>query len=313
MAAHTIAVIGIGKISQDQHLPVIAKSDRFRLAALVSQRGVREAGLPTFRTPAQLFEAMPDLDAVAICTPPPARHAIAREALAAGKNVLLEKPPTATLSEFGDLAREAKARGRVIFSTWHSQYNPAVDEARARLAGKRLRSLVVTWKEDVRRWHPGQDWVWQAGGFGVFDPGINALSIVTTILPGPIFVRDAELLVPRNRETPIAASLRFTSPIASSDAQLRADFDWRQTGDQTWTIAIETEEGSSLLLENGGAKLSVDGKAVIDQPMTEYERIYERFADLLDRGESVIDEAPFALVADSFLIGTRRETASFDW
>ncbi len=37
-------------------------------------------------------------------------------------------------------------------------------------------------KEDVRRWHPGQDWIWEAGGFGVFDPGINALSILTEVL-----------------------------------------------------------------------------------------------------------------------------------
>ena len=137
MKPTTIAIIGVGKISQDQHLPVIAKDPNFKLAGLVSQRGLQQPGVPTFRTPAELYAALPDLDAVAICTPPSVRHAIAREALDAGKHVLLEKPPTPTMAEFHDLAAHAAARRRVIFATWHSQYNSAVDEAKKRLAGRR--------------------------------------------------------------------------------------------------------------------------------------------------------------------------------
>ena len=37
---YRVAVIGVGKIAQDQHLPVIAKNPQFELAALVSQRGL---------------------------------------------------------------------------------------------------------------------------------------------------------------------------------------------------------------------------------------------------------------------------------
>jgi D-galactose 1-dehydrogenase len=54
----------------------------------------------------------------------------------------------------------------------------------------------VEWKEDVRQWHPGQQWIWQPGGLGVFDPGINALSIVTWMLPRPIFLTASELVFP---------------------------------------------------------------------------------------------------------------------
>ena len=39
------------------------------------------------------------VDAVALCTPPQVRYAIAVQALAAGLHVFLEKPPGATLSE----------------------------------------------------------------------------------------------------------------------------------------------------------------------------------------------------------------------
>jgi D-galactose 1-dehydrogenase len=313
MSPTKIAIIGIGKISQDQHLPVIAKNPNFRLAAVVSQRGLTAPNVPTFKTPAELYAAQPDLDAVAICTPPHVRHTIAREALAAGKNVMLEKPPAATVAEMHDLAQEAAARKKVIFATWHSQYNAAVDEAKMRLKGQRLRSLAIEWKEDVRRWHPGQDWVWDAGNFGVFDPGINALSILTKIAPGAMFVKSAVLRYPENRDTPIAASLIFSSNAAGAEAKLTAEFDWRQQGEQTWNIDIETEAGQRLRLMHGGSKLFVDDVKTVEAPPTEYKDIYSHFAELLERRESAMDSAPFQLVADAFLVGSRRAVETFAW
>lgn len=314
MRSYNIAVIGIGKITQDQHLPVIAKNPRFTLAATVSQRGLAEPGVPSFKTTAEMLTALPEVDAVAICTPPYARHAIARQSLDAGKHLLLEKPTTTTTAELTDLIAHAAAKKRVIFTTWHSQYNPAVDEAKRLLAKAGIRRLEVEWKEDVRRWHPGQEWIWQAGGFGVCDPGINALSIVTRIMPLPVFVQQAELTMPANRDTPIAAKLAFAMPDAGDGPQkLTAEFDWRQTGPQTWNITVETTDGKVLALTEGGSKLAVDGKPTVDVKMQEYERIYDRFAELLDTGTNEIDEAPLQLMADAFLVGKRVETEPFVW
>jgi D-galactose 1-dehydrogenase len=314
LKSYSIGIIGIGKITQDQHLPVIAGDARFKLAGLVSQRGLQQPGVPTFRTPAELYAALPDLDAVAICTPPSVRHAIAREALDAGKHVLLEKPPTPTMAEMNDLTAYAAARGKVIFATWHSQYNAAVDEAKKRLAGRKIRALHIEWKEDVRRWHPGQEWIWDAGNFGVFDPGINALSIFSKIMPAPAFVKSAALVYPANRDTPIAASLVLTSLASESAAsQITAEFDWRQEGDQSWNIDIATGDGTALRLTHGGSKLLVDGVLTVEAPMAEYEGIYQHFAELLDAGRGAMDAAPFQLVADAFLVGRRTTTAAFDW
>ncbi|MEJ0097048.1 MAG: Gfo/Idh/MocA family oxidoreductase [Bauldia sp.] len=309
MRVTTVGIIGFGKIAHDQHVPSIAGSPAFRLAAITSQRGLRIEGVPTFRTPEEMVAAVPDLDAVAVCTPPQARYATARAMLAAGKHVMLEKPPAATLSELHELARFADEQGRVLFTTWHSQYNAAVAEAKAVLAGETIRILSVTWKEDVRRWHPGQTWIWAPGGFGVFDPGINALSIISAIMPGPIFVRSAELVFPSNCDAPIAARLEFGS--GAGDADLTADFDWRHTGLQTWEILVETAGGRNVKLENGGARLLVDGALVVEEIPTEYEQIYARFAELLAAGTSHVDPAPLRLVADAFLIGRRRETEPF--
>ena len=306
-----IAIIGMGKIAHDQHVPVIAKNPDFELAAVVSQRGVHPPGVPVFTSSRQLYEKIPDLDAIAICTPPAVRHAFAREALAAGKHVLLEKPPTPTLAELSDLESAARIGKRVLFTTWHSQFNAAVAETKARLAGSGIRSLDIDWKEDVRRWHPGQEWIWHPGGFGVFDPGINALSIVTAIMPAAIFVKSAELFVPRNRQTPIAASLRFELADESA-ARLQAEFDWRQTGEQSWNITIETPDGRIFRLRNGGARLEIDGALIIDAPPAEYEAIYVRFGKLLAGRESDVDPAPLRLVADAFMLGRRIEVEPFD-
>jgi D-galactose 1-dehydrogenase len=310
MRAHRIGIVGYGKIAQDQHVPVIGASEAFVLVAVSSTRGAGPPGIDRLFTDYRDMLAMGDLDAVAICTPPGVRHAIARDALAAGKHVMLEKPPAATLSELEDLGRRAEEAGRTLFTTWHSQENAAVDEARRRLAGERVTRLAVTWREDVRRWHPGQAWIWEAGGFGVFDPGINALSILTKILPDPIFVTGATLSFPANVDAPIAAALAFSTGRGAED--LQADFDWRQEGPQHWDIVIETETGRRLHLAEGGSRLSVDGEEVIAQPPAEYQGLYARFADLVDAGRSEVDAAPFRLVADAFMIGRRIVVEPFE-
>ena len=209
MTRRRIAVIGIGKIAQDQHLPVIDKGGDFELAATVSTRGLAYGKVPVFRSAADLYQALPEIGIVAICTPPGVRHGLVREALDAGKDVLMEKPPTTTVSEFDDLVAHARIRKRVLFQTWHSRYNAAVARAKAILKREGVVSLRIDWRESVRKWHPGQDWVWEPGGFGVFDPGINALSIFTEILPFPVFVESARITFPAHRQAPVDAELTF--------------------------------------------------------------------------------------------------------
>lgn len=309
---HRIAIIGLGKIASDQHVPSITANSDFELAAIVSQRGATVNGLPSFRTQEALYEAMPEVKTVAVCTPPAGRFETVRTALLAGRDVLIEKPPSATLGEITELAAIATAERRTLFTTWHSRFNPAVEEARRLLAGRRLLRLEVDWREDVRRWHPGQAWIWQAGGFGVFDPGINALSIVTEIMPDPIFVASARLEVPSNRQTPIGAEITFATPDPVPGSRLTALFDWRKQGEQSWTISAETTEGTRLVLTEGGAKLAVNDKLVVDEASEEYPRIYAMWSQLLAEGRSHVDVRPLRLVADAFLVGDREPTDAFE-
>ena len=297
-----IAIIGFGKIAADQHVPSIKGNERFELVATSSRSGQGVA--QTFTDWRELIRSVEGLEAVAITTPPEPRYEIARACIEAGLHCLLEKPPTAGLAEIADLDCLAQARPVTLFTTWHAQHHATVDAAAKALAVKRIRSLEILWHEDVHKWHPGQQWIWQPGGFGVFDPGINGLSIATKIFPGSLFVKSAELLVPANAQTPIAADIVFSSPEA--DGPLHANLDWRRSEGEEWTIAVETSDGLSLRLEQGGAVLRLNGQEQRDDGLGEYPDIYRTFVDLIDQRRSMVDVAPFRLVADALMVGSRK-------
>lgn len=301
-----IAVVGMGKIAHDQHLPAIAGNPAFTLAATVSRSDSTVGDVPHFRTLQDLLDHGPDVDAVALCTPPQARYDLARLALDKGLHVFLEKPPGATVAEVDALAAQAGARGVTLFASWHSRHAAGVAPAKAWLAQRRITGVNVIWREDVRVWHPGQDWIWQPGGLGVFDPGINALSIITHILPDPFFLTEAVLDVPENRAAPIAADLHFRD---ARGTPIHMDLDWRQTGPQSWDIVVETD-GGTLQLSQGGAVLALPGETLRNAD-AEYPGLYARFAELIAQGQSDADAHPLTLVADAFLRGTRRTTDAF--
>jgi predicted dehydrogenase len=254
-----------------------------------------------------MLTAVPELDCISICTPPQAHFDAAMLALRSGKHVMLEKPPAANVRQIQLLAEEAARRGLTLFQSWHSRFAAAVDAARAWLRARVLTGGRIIWKEDVHYWHPGQRWIWEPGGFGVFDPGINALSLLTEVLDSEVCVERAILEFPQNQQSPIAAGLRLRT---ADGAVVDAEFDFRQKGEQSWDIELQTRSGV-LRLSRGGAGLAIDGSTVtLDEGMAgEYPRLYQRFADLCGSGASEVDIRPFQLVADAFLVGERRIVA----
>jgi D-galactose 1-dehydrogenase len=306
-----IAVVGIGKIARDQHLPCIAKNRNFKLVAGVSRNATIE-NVPCFESLGQLRSSKISVDCVALCTPPAGRLALAKEAMDAGWHVLIEKPPTPTIGEMVDMIAYAKKKKRVLYATWHSRYNKAVDDAKKRLKGKFVTKLRVTWKEDVNKWHPGQQWIAEPGGFGVFDPGINALSVVTKIMPDPIYVEAARIEVPENWSTPIGVDITFKRGDGVK-TDMSAVFDWRQRGEQTWDIDIETRDGLVMKLSKGGSVLHVNGKLIMEAKLEEYEMIYTKFARLLKAKKSDTDYAPLQLECDAFMLAKPVVVPKFEW
>lgn len=309
-----LALVGIGKIAKAEHLPALAKSPDWQISALVSRTSLNSS-VPRFSAIGEALSAMPDLDAVSLAAPPQPRLGQALAALRAGKHVMLEKPPGATLTEVQLLIDEANRQGVTLFASWHSREGAAVALARDWLIYRKVKNVEIVWRENIREWHPGQDWILEAGGLGVFDPGINALSILTEIMPRQMAVRSAVLDVPKGRQAPIAATLAMQGPDGIS---VKAVFDFLYEGEPRWDIIVHCED-ATLTLERGGAQMFVDGTLVALQEdegvalAGEYESLYRKFADLVRSGESLVDLAPMVHVADAMMLGQRREVRTFSW
>jgi D-galactose 1-dehydrogenase len=301
-----IAIVGLGKIARDQHLPALAANSGFRLVGIASPRN-RLRDLPSYQTLEQLLQAQPEVAAVSLCTTPQVRFDAALYALRHGCHVLMEKPPGVTVTEVLALIGVAREKNLTLFASWHSRHARAVEPARQWLAERKIRSVTINWKEDVRVWHPGQKWIWEPGGLGVFDPGINALSILTRIIPGSFVLKDAQLCFPANCATPIAAQLSLQ---CSDGVPVSVNLDFLQTGVQTWDIEVETDAGR-LTLSMGGAEMFIDGKSMEIVTSSEYPNLYAHFAGLIHRRCIDADVAPLQLVADAFLCGRRTEVAPF--
>ena len=308
-----LGIVGVGKIVRDQHLPSIEKNGNYDLIATASRNATVE-NVPAYKSTSEMLDAHPEIEAVALCMPAQYRYAIAKFAISKGVHVLLEKPPGSTVSEVEQLADMASQKGVSVYTTWHSRHANAVGLAKDYLSKVVIQSARVTWKENVKKWHPGQDWIWQAGGLGVFDPGINGLSILTEIVPDPIYAESSILAFPENKLAPVAAELVFRT---GQDAQITLDFDWRVRGDELWDIEVTTDSGV-VLLTNGGANLFLDGQEVEHADIIEtseygeYEAIYQRFVDVVRNNRSDVDLTPLKLVADSFLLAERQLVEPFE-
>jgi D-galactose 1-dehydrogenase/L-arabinose 1- dehydrogenase len=301
-----LGLVGAGKIARDQHMAAIASNDSFRLVATADPYN-SIPGVQSFASLGAMI-AGTELDAVAISTPPAIRHDLACEAISAGLHLFLEKPPAATVTQALDLDARARKAGVTVFAAWHSREAAGVAAAQAWLASRQIISAKIEWKEDIRRWHPGQEWLLEPAGFGVFDPGINAFSILTAIMPVPVAVRAADLTIPAGRGAPISATVEM---VAGDGAPISAELDFLQEGDQRWMIEVHTDRGD-MLLRDGGAVAAIDGRET-SGPDSEYARLYARFAALIGAGQSDLDVRPLQLVAHACLIGTRRAGAPFSF
>ncbi len=302
------ALVGIGMIARNQHIPAIEASAGFELVATAS-RNAEVKGVPSFRDLATLLESVPEVDCVSLCTPPAARRSDARLAIAAGCHVMMERPPGPTLAEVEDLAARANEAGVTLFASWHSREAAAVQATREWMTKRRVREVKIDWKEDVRSRHPGQDWIWRAGGFGVLDAGINALSILTAIHPYALAVSEARLSVPENRETPVAARILLHD---TEGTEVSAGFDWLEKGSPKWDIRI-LADGSEALLCYGGARLPVDGEETMSGPDRECPALYDRLAALISSGSSDVDLSPMRIVCDAMATAHRNVAPAFEW
>lgn len=103
---------------------MVADMDAYRLATL-------KANQPSLRTTthsADVFQS--DVDGVVIATPVNTHYILAKQALLAGKHVLVEKPLTANVAQAEELVSLAEQQKRILMVGHTFEYNPGVNELR---------------------------------------------------------------------------------------------------------------------------------------------------------------------------------------
>lgn len=295
-------------IARDQHLPALhANSRDFDLRATASRQGNID-GVHIYDDLTQMLAGKPTIAVLSICAPPAGRDIIAREAIAAGLHFMLEKPPLATLGGLAALQMQAMQAGATLFTIWYAREASAVRITRKWLSGRRISAVRVHLLEDIRVLHAGQVWILAAGRFGVFDPAINAFSILTLLLSEPIAVVSCIKARPRGRDAPIAAEICTVC----GDAAVNLCLDFLHVGEPRWDIEIDSD-GHTLCITQGGNALSIDGTPQPLESVSGYTGFYRQFATLIAARKSEVDASPLRAVTDALLTASWRDMAVFEW
>jgi predicted dehydrogenase len=123
-----VGVVGIGHLG-NYHLQKYQKMENVEIVGVSDvDRSRADKAAATFGCTAfsDHRELVDRVDAVSITVPTQAHHAVARDFLAAGKDVLLEKPFTATLEEADDRIALTAAQDLVLQIGFIERFNPAV-------------------------------------------------------------------------------------------------------------------------------------------------------------------------------------------
>lgn len=161
-----MCVVGCGRAFQLFHSRALARSCRWELTAACDPLPERlELALlrhPDVRRFAS-FGDVPDdldLDAALIATPPSSHVALAREAIARGLAVLVEKPMALDADEARQLVSTARAAGAIVRVGFNRRFRRNYLELRdhvASLPSTALESLEYVWLADAARWYPTLD------------------------------------------------------------------------------------------------------------------------------------------------------------
>ncbi len=169
-----VGLIGFGLAGRSFHAPVIRAVPGLRLSAILERSGNEAAALypdvSIVRTLDELL-AHPEIRLVVIATPNDSHYPIARECLAAERDVLVDKPFATTLDEAISLVEFAKRQGRLLTVYQNRRYDgdfQAIFELVASGALGRIVRLESNYDRFRPQLRPGA-WRERAGpGSGIF-------------------------------------------------------------------------------------------------------------------------------------------------
>ena len=143
-----------------------------------------------------------EVDAVLVALPPSLHLEWTLRALAAGKHVIVEKPPFLTSDELAAVAAAAREAGRQVLVAENYFYKPLTGALRDVIASGDIGQVLFIQITALKRQATGN---WRddeslAGGGALFEGGIHWISLLTSIGLTPVRV-SASLPLPGSRRT----------------------------------------------------------------------------------------------------------------
>jgi predicted dehydrogenase len=151
-----VGLIGFGLAGRAFHAPVIRAVPGLRLAAILQRSGTQAAEQYTDARIVRSVEELLSIEnirLVVIATPNDTHYPLARQCLAAGRDVVVDKPFTNTLAEAAALVKFAKQRGRLITVYQNRRYDGDFQAIRQIVAGGAL-GRVVRFETNYDRFRP---------------------------------------------------------------------------------------------------------------------------------------------------------------
>ncbi|AUX92712.1 oxidoreductase [Mixta gaviniae] len=157
-----VALVGYGFAGKTFHAPLLSATAGLNLYAIVSSDAAKvQADFPGMRVIADAQQAFadPNIDLVVIASPNTTHAPLAREALEAGKHVVVDKPFTLDMQEARELIALAAEKGQLLSvfhnRRWDSDYLGVRQAIEQGLVGKvaQFESHIDRFRPQVRvRW-----------------------------------------------------------------------------------------------------------------------------------------------------------------
>jgi predicted dehydrogenase len=151
-----VAVIGFGLAGQVFHAPFVSAVPGLRLEAIVQRKGDEAAkAYPSARILRSVEEALGDaaVQLVVVGTPNETHFALAKQALLAGKHVVIDKPFAATSAEAEELKGLAEKQG-VVLAPFHNRRWDGDFLTVRKLLAEQAVGRLVTYESHFDRFRP---------------------------------------------------------------------------------------------------------------------------------------------------------------
>lgn len=191
-----VGVIGAGGICRSCHMPGYSRMENVEVVAICDIR-VEKAkelaekyGVPRVFADYKDLLALPELDAIDICTPNYLHSIIAVEALEKGLHVFCEKPDAVNAAEAEKMQAAAIKSGKVLMVMRNNRYMPISSFMKQYIEAGKMGEIYAArcgWQR--RRGIPGKGgWFTtkaQSGGGPLIDLGVHMIDLTMWLMGSP--------------------------------------------------------------------------------------------------------------------------------